>query len=284
MQQGLYPVSMLCRALGVSRSGLHAWQNRVPSARAQADARLATVIKAVHIEHRQAYGTRRLWRVLVSRGEMCGRHRVARLRQRHGVVTLRRQRFLRARATYQKMPAAPNRLAWPFTAAAPDRVWVGDITHVPTREGWLYLATVLDVCSRRVVGWAMASQQTRDLTERALHMAIVHRRPASGLILHHDQGSQYTSARYRAKVEAAKMVLSMSRPGMPYDNAMAESFFGTLKLEGLPDKPFATREAARLAVFEYIEVFYNRTRMHSALDYQSPARYEERFNRLEYVP
>lgn len=130
----------------------------------------------------------------------------------------------------------------------------------------------------------MASQQTRNLAERALHMALVHRRPAPGLVLHHDQGCQYTSASYRSKVEAAKLVLSMSRPGMPYDNAMAESFFGTLKLELVPDKPFATREAARLAVFDYIEVFYNRTRMHSALEYQSPAQYEERFNRLRYVP
>ena len=274
----------MCRALGVSRSGFHAWQARTPSAREQSDFRLATVIQAAHTEHRQAYGTRRLWRVLVGRGEVCGRHRVARLRRRHGVITLRRRRFLRARAAYQRVPAAPNRLAWPFASATPDRVWVGDITHVPTREGWLYLATVLDVCSRRIVGWAMASQQTRDLAERALHMALVHRRPAPGLVLHHDQGSQYTSASYRSKVEAAKLVLSMSRPGMPYDNAMAESFFSTLKLELVPDKTFATRQAARLAVFDYIEAFYNRTRMHSALDYQSPAQYEERFKRLRYVP
>ena len=274
----------MCRALGVSRSGFHAWQQRTPSAREQADTRLATVIQATHMEHRQAYGTRRLWRVLVGRGEVCGRHRIARLRRRHGVVTLRRRRFLRARAAYQRVPAAPNRLAWPFVSPAPDRVWVGDITHVSTREGWLYLATVLDVCSRRVVGWAMDSQQTRDLAERALHMALVHRRPAPGLVLHHDQGCQYTSARYRAKAEAAKMILSMSRPGMPYDNAMAESFFSTLKLEGVPDKTFESREAARLALFDYIEVFYNRTRMHSSLEYQSPAQYEERFNRLRYVP
>lgn len=230
------------------------------------------------MEHRQAYGTRRLWRVLVERGEACGRHRVARLRRWHGVITLRRRRFLRARAPYQRLPAAPNHLTWPFASAAPDRVWVGDITHIPTREGWLYLATVLDMCSRRVVGWAMASQQTGDLAERALAMAIVHRRPAPNVVLHHDQGSQYTSARYRAKAEAANMVLSMSRPGMPYDNAMAESFFGTLKLELIPEKAFVSREAARLAVFDYIEAFYNRTRMHSALGYQSPAQYEEQFN------
>ncbi len=182
------------------------------------------------------------------------------------------------------MLAAPNRLAWPFTSPAPDRVWVGDITHIPTREGWLYLAAVLDVCSRRIVGWAMASQQPRDLAEHALDMALVQRRPAHDVVLHHDPGSQYTSARYRAKVEAASIVLSMSRPGMCYDNAMAESFFSTLKLELVPDKAFASREAARLSVFDYIETFYNRTRMHSALDYQSPVQYEERFNHLGYVP
>lgn len=273
-------MTALCRALGVSRSGFHAWQGREPSLRAQSDARLAVLIQAAHQEHRLAYGTRRLWRVLVGRGEICGRHRVARLRRRHGVVTQRRRRFQRARAAYQRTPAAPNRLSWPFTSAAPDQVWVGDITHVPTREGWLYLSIVLDVCTRRVVGWAMASHQTHDLAERALHMALVHRRPSPGLILHHDRGSQYTGARYRAKVEAAKLTLSMSRPGMPYDNAMAESFFGTLKLELVPDAVFA----ARLAVFEYIEVFYNRTRLHSALGYQSPAQYEEQLNRLGYVP
>ena len=277
-------MSALCRALGVSRSGFHAWQARLPSARQQADARLATVIQAAHMEHRQAYGTRRLWRVLVARGEACGRHRVARLRRRLGIVTLRRRRFLRARAPYERTLAAPNRLAWPFASPAPDRVWVGDITHLPTREGWLYLAAVLDVCSRRVVGWAMASQQTRDLAERALAMALIHRRPGPDVVLHHDRGSQYTSASYRAKAEAANIVLSMSRPGMPYDNAMAESFFSTLKLELAPDKAFASREAARLAVFDYIETFYNRTRMHSALGYQSPAKYEERLNRLGYVP
>ena len=277
-------MSALCRALGVSRSGFHAWATRSPSAREQSDARLATVIRAAHMEHRQAYGTRRLWRVLVAQGEDCGRHRIARLRRRHGIVTLRRRRFVRARAPYQRTPAAPNRLAWPFTSPAPNRVWVGDITHLPTREGWLYLAVVVDVCSRRVVGWAMASQQTRDLAERALSMALLQRRPGANVVLHHDRGSQYTSARYRAKAEAAKIILSMSRPGMPYDNAVAESFFSTLKLELAPDKSFLSREAARLAVFDYIEAFYNRTRMHSALGYQSPAQYEDRLNRLGYVP
>ena len=277
-------MTVLCRALGVSRSGFHAWAKRLPSAREQADTRLAVVIQAAHMEHRQAYGTRRLWRVLVARGEQCGRHRVASLRRRNGIVTLRRRRFLRARAPYQRTPAAPRRLEWPFSSPAPNKAWVGDITHLPTREGWLYLAVIVDLFSRRVVGWAMDSQQKRDLAERALSMALLQRRPDANVVLHHDRGSQYTSARYRAKAEAAKIILSMSRPGMPYDNAVAESFFSTLKLELAPGKAFQSREAARLAVFDYIEAFYNRARMHSALGYQSPAQYEERLNRLGYVP
>lgn len=276
-------MALLCRALGVSRSGFHAWRVRRPSARAQANTRLAAVIRAVHLEHREAYGTRRLWRVLVSRGEVCGRHQVARLRREHDVRTRRRRRFLRARASYQRVPAAPNRLAWPFASAAVDRIWVGDITHINTREGWLFLAIVLDVCSRRIVGWSMASTQKRELAEDALQMAIVHRRPSLGLTLHHDQGSQYTSARYRAKVEAAGMVLSMSRPGFPYDNALAESFFSTLKLELMREQAFLTRDEARRAVFDYIEIFYNRVRMHSALQYRSPAEHEERLGRLRHM-
>lgn len=257
---------------------------RCPSARAQANTRLAAVIRATHLEHREAYGTRRLWRVLVARGEVCGRHKVARLRRAHDVRTRRRRRFLQARASYQRVAAAPNLLAWPFTSEAVNRIWVGDITHINTREGWLYLAIVLDVCSRRVVGWAMASTQKRELAEDALHMAIVHRRPMSGLILHHDRGSQYTSARYRAKVKAAGLVMSMSRPGFPYDNALAESFFGTLKLELTREQAFPSRDEARRAVFDYIEIFYNRVRMHSALQYRSPLEHEERLGRLRYVP
>jgi len=267
----------LCRALKVSASGYHAWRQRPPSPRAQADTRLGVLIAAAHHEHRQAYGSRRLWRVLQMRGITCGRHRMDRLRREHDLWAQRRRRFVRTRAAYQRTPAAPRLLEWPFAAAAPDRSWVGDITQIPTREGLLHLATIVDVYSRRVVGWAMDDNQRLELTERALDMALQHRRPLAGLTLHHDRGSQYTAARYRAKAEEAKILLSMSRPSMPYDNAMAESFFATLKLEISDGKPFASRDAARTAVFEYVELFYNRTRMHSSLGYRSPVQAEREY-------
>lgn len=273
----------LCRVLRVSTSGYHAWKTRPPSTRQHADVRLAVVITATHRECRQAYGSRRLWRELRARGIACGRHRMDRLRREHDVWTRRRRRFLRARGAYQRTPAAPRLLQWPFVATAPDRVWVGDITHIATREGPLLLATVIDVFSRRVVGWAMDNHQRTDLTERALDMALQHRRPAPGLVLHHDRGSQYTSARYRAKVEAAKLTLSMSRPSMPYDNAMAESFFASLKLEINDGEAFADRDAARRAVFEYVEVFYNRVRLHSGLGYRSPMQAEQDYLTVRFV-
>jgi putative transposase len=273
----------LCRALGVSAGGYHAWKTRAPSARAVADVALAAVIAATHHEFRERYGSRRLWRALRERGIECGRHRMDRLRRAHGLWSRRRRRFVRTRAAYQRTPAAPRLCAWPFAADAPDRLWVGDMTLLPTRQGPLYVAALVDACSRRVVGWAMDDHQRLDLTERALDMALQHRRPAPGLILHHDRGSQYTGARYRAKAEAAKIQLSMSRPGMPYDNAMAESFFATLKLELADDRPFKDRDAARAAVFEYVEVFYNRIRMHSALGYRSPMQAERDYQPVRSV-
>lgn len=278
-----YPLADLCRALQVSVSGYHAWKRRPPSARKQADVRLAAVIAATHHELRERYGSRRLWRELRQRGIECGRHRMDRLRRQHGLWTRRRRRFLRARAAYQRTPAAPRLCTWPFAASTPDQLWVGDMTVLPTREGPLHFAVLVDACSRRVVGWAMDDHQRLDLTERALDMALQHRRPTPGLILHHDRGSQYTGARYRAKAEAAKIQLSMSRPGMPYDNAMAESFFATLKLELMDDKPFEDREAARSGVFEYVELFHNRVRMHSALDYRSPVQAERDYQTVRPV-
>lgn len=279
----MHRLADLCRALRVSPGGYHAWKVRPPSARQHADVRLAAVITAAHRECRQSYGSRRLWRELRARGIVCGRHRMDRLRREHDVWTRRRRRFLRARGAYQRTPAAPRLLQWPFVATAPDCVWVGDITHIATREGPLLLATVIDVFSRRVVGWAMDDHQRIELTERALDMALLHRRPAPGLVLHHDRGSQYTSARYRAKVEAAKITLSMSRPSMPYDNAMAESFFASLKLEINDGEAFANRDAARRAVFEYVEVFYNRVRLHSGLGYRSPMQTEQDYLTVRFV-
>lgn len=279
----MFPLADLCRVLQVSASGYHAWKRRPASARQQADVLLAAVIAATHRECREAYGSRRLWRELRARGIVCGRHRMDRLRREQQLWTRRRRRFLRSRGAYQRTFVPPRLVQWPFRASAPDRLWMGDITHVATREGPLLFATIVDAYSRRVVGWAMDDHQRMDLTERALDMALLHRRPQPGLILHHDRGSQYTGARYRAKAEAAKMRLSMSRPGMPYDNAMAESFFASLKLEINDGQAFKTREAARRAVFDYVEVFYNRVRMHSALGYRSPVQAERDYQQVRSV-
>lgn len=201
----------LCRALRVSASVYHAWRQRASSPRTQADTRLAVIIAAAHHEYREAYGSRRLWRLLRMRGITCGRHRMDRLQREQNLWTRRRRRFVRARAAYQCTPAAPRLLEWPFAAISPDLTWVGDITQLPTRDGLLYLAIIMDVYSRRVVGWAMDDHQRIELTERALDMALQHRRPRLGLTLHHDRSSQYTGARYRAQAEDAQIRLSMSR-------------------------------------------------------------------------
>jgi len=273
-QKALHSVRALCRALRVSPSGFYDWSKRKPSARAVANENLVRAIKRVHIECREAYGTERLWRELVDRGERCGRHRVARLRRHHGVLTKRRRRYIRARGPYDRTPPAPRLIEWPFSSPAPNRIWAGDITQIPTRQGWLHLAIVLDLYARRVVGWSMSPRPQQNLASDALAMALTHRRPSPGLIYHSDRGCQYTSKSYRAQLESAGIVVSMSRVGMPYDNAMVESFFSSLKNELTHHERFSDTDEARARVFDYIEVFYNRRRRHEALDYRSPADYE----------
>jgi putative transposase len=260
--------------LGVSASGWYAWRGREPSARTRENERLARAIKDLHHEFREAYGTERLWRELRDRGECCGRHRVAQLRRRHAVITKRRRRFLRARASYQPLPSAPNRLTWPFASSAPNRIWAADITHIPTKRGWLYLAVVVDLYSRLVVGWAMGERMQQNLTSAALAMAIAHRHPERGVIHHSDRGSQYASQAYRDQLARHGFVSSMSRVAMPYDNAVVESFFSSLKNELTHHEQFEAIDAARIKVFDYIEVFYNRQRKHKSLGYCSPAQFE----------
>lgn len=271
-----YPVTTMCRALGVSRSGYYAWRARPPSARACANARLLTRIREIHARSRENYGALKTWRALLAAGEICGRHRVARLRQAHGIQAKRLRRFRSAYAPRNSEPAPANLLNRQFTAPAPDRVWAGDITFIPTREGWLYLAVLLDLYSRRVVGWAMSATMNRALVIDALTMAIEHRRPRHGLIHHTDQGVLYATSAYRAVLKQHGLIPSMSRKGDCYDNAVVESFFSNLKNELTWHCRFQTRDAARAAIFEYIEVFYNRQRLHQTLDYVSPVRYEER--------
>jgi transposase InsO family protein len=237
---------------------------------------LLTRIQTLHAETREAYGAEKTWRVLRAQGVACGRHRVARLRRAHGIEARRRRRSRLAYKARNSAPTAPNLVDRQFHASAPNRLWAGDITFIPTRQGWLYLAVVLDLYARRVVGWAMSARADTQLVLDALRMALTHRRPAPGLIYHSDQGIQYTSGAYQACLTAHGLVPSMSRKGNCYDNAVVESFFSSLKNEGTDHVTFPDRDHARTALFAYIELFYNRHRVHATLGYQSPEQYERR--------
>ena len=272
----IHRVTALCRALEVSRSGFYGWTIRRESHRAQNNHRLLARIREIHVRSREAYGILKTWRALHAQGICCGHNRVARLRRLNGIEARRRRRFRAAYAARNNRPPAPNLLDRNFTVDRPDRVWAGDITCVPTREGWLYLAVLLDLYARKVVGWAMSDRQNRQLVSDALIMAIARRQPKPGLIHHTDQGNVYATPAYRAIQKAHHMLPSMSRQGNCYDNACAESFFSGLKNELIWDRDFKTRREARSAIFEWIEVFYNRARLHETLNYVTPVCYEER--------
>jgi transposase InsO family protein len=265
---------MMCRVLKVSRSGYYAWRRRQPSRREREDRELVERIQTIHQESRETYGSPRIHAQLRREGATAGRHRIARLMRWEGLRGCAKQRFRRTASVRAPMPAAPNLLKGDFSSAAPNRIWVGDITQIRTREGWLYLAVLLDLFSRRVVGHACASSPRQELALEALDQAIRKRRPRPGLIHHTDRGGQYLSAEYQDRLDQHGMVCSMSRPGRCGDNAAAESFFHTLKTEWLYHFDFFTREEARLSVFDYVEAFYNRNRLHSSLDYHSPEEYE----------
>ena len=277
-ERARYPIALLCRALGVSRAGFSAWKGRGVSARARADTALTAEIGRVHVRSRRTYGAPRIHADLAARGIAVGRKRVARLMRTAQLVGCgRRRRVVRTTVADPAATPAPNVIARDFYPAAPDRLWVGDITYVPTGEGWLYVATLLDAYSRRVVGWAMADHLRTDLALDALAMALRRRRPARrGLVHHTDRGCQYTADRYQAVLADAQITCSMSRTGNCYDNAMAESFFATFKGELIDRSRWPTRRAARRAIFAWLEVFYNRQRRHSALGYFSPVAFEAR--------
>ena len=274
--RGEFRIVRMCGVLRVSRSGFYTWLARPASARAIADQHLVAQIGRLHQQTRRVYGAVKLWRALNDAGVVCGKHRVARLRRLHGIEAMRRRRFRVMTEHHQMPPPAPNRLRPGLTVVVPNRVWVGDITAIPTRGGWLYLAVVLDLYSRRVIGWAMQARADRTLATDALTMALRHRRPQPGLIHHTDQGCQYAATAYRQVLTQHGLVASMSRRGNCYDNAVAESFFSTLKNELVHDRTFLTRDEARSQVFEFIEVFYNRQRVHQTLGYVSPAAFEAR--------
>ena len=274
-----YDVRLMCDVLDVAPSGYYAWRKRAPSARAIADERLLLNIRVAHAESGETYGAPRVYRELRDDGIRIGRKRVARLMRADGLVgrAPRRRRCLTTDSAHDE-PIAPNRLDRQFdvNGVRLNQVWVSDITYVPTREGWLYLAAVLDLGSRRCVGWAMRDTLDAELAVSALEMAIAARRPEPGLIHHSDRGSQYACADYRELLAAHGMIASMSRKGNCWDNAVAESFFATLEMELILNARWETRDDARRAIFRYIETWYNRERRHSTLDYISPAAYEER--------
>jgi putative transposase len=274
-ERRLHAVCLLCRVLGVSKAGYYAWRHRVPSARTQANTALAVRLRAVHQRSRRTYGSPRLTEELRAQGVRCSENRVARVMRRAGIRAKGRRRFRVTTDSRHAHPIAPNVLARQFAVAGVDQVWASDITYVPTQEGWLYLAVVLDLASRRVIGWAMRHTLERGLTLDALRMALAQRRPTPGVLHHSDRGSQYACGAYQALLAAHHMPCSMSRKGDCWDNAVVESFFATLKTELVADTTWATRDDARTALFEYIEGWYNRERRHSSLGYRSPVQYEQ---------
>jgi putative transposase len=274
-----YPVKRMCAAFSVSESGYYAWLKRETGQRARANEQLLQEVEQIFHAHRSVYGSPRIHVALRDKGISCGTKRVARLMRLHGMSARRRRSRVQTTNSEHAFPIAPNLLNRNFAAETPDRVWVSDFTYVDTREGWLYLATVLDVYSRRIVGWSMSHERTEELVLAALQMAVAWRKPAPGLIHHSDRGSQYASLCYQSQLQQHGMVASMSRKGDCYDNAMAESFFATLKAECVDRQSYTTRFEARQDIFHYIEQFYNRKRFHSALGYLSPLDFEERGKR-----
>ena len=275
-EKAAFPVRLLCRTLQVSRAGFYAWHTRPPAPRTRADERLGLEIAAIHAESRQRYGSPRVHAELADRGCRTSRKRVARLMRGRGLAARRRRRFRVTTHSRHPFPIAPNVLARQFERAGPDQAWVTDITYIPTGEGWLYLAVIVDLCSRYAVGWAMSERVTDDLTLAALGMALARRRPAAGLVHHSDRGSQYASGDYQRVLAQHGIVCSMSRRGDCWDNAVAESFFATVKVELVHDAEWAARAAARTELFDYLELFYNGQRRHSALGYLSPRAFERR--------
>ena len=279
LQEQGYRIGDLCAAFGVSRSGYHRWRTAAPCARACKDARLTEELRELHRQSRGTYGRPRLTQALRQRGVRCAAKRVARLMRSADLRGVRRGRF-RPQTTDSRHEngVAPNRLREQAPPAAPDQVWVADMTYLPTAEGWLYVAGVLDRCSRRVLGLAMSARLDTALPEAALRQALTRRGRPQGVLHHSDRGIQYTSARYRQLLQQHGLAASMSRRANCYDNAHMESFWGTLKAELVAGRTFTTRQEARLAVFEYVEAFYNRGRLHSALGYKSPVDFENQLN------
>jgi putative transposase len=274
-EKARFPVSLLCKMVGVSKSGYYAWKARPPSKRSREDAILTEKIREVHRRSRETYGYPRVHAELRSLGVRCGLRRVAQLMRRAGLRGCMRGRKRRTTRRDPRAVPAADLVKRNFRATAPDKLWTADITYLRTDEGFLHLAFVLDVYSRRIVGWSMAVHLRTELVVDALEMAVWRRKPAAGLVHHSDRGTQYTALSFGKRLEEAGIIPSMGRAGSALDNAISESFVSTLKCELVHGRRFPTREAARSAVFEYLEAFYNRRRLHSSLGYMSPENYEE---------
>lgn len=279
----VFPIETMSRVLDVSRSGYYDWLGREPSAHAREDERLKVAIQAAHTRSRETYGPRRLQPELAAEGFVAGRDRIARLRQEMGLRCKQTRKFTATTNSNHDLPVAPNLLEQRFELAAPNEVWVTDITYIPTGEGWLYLAGIKDVFTCEIVGYAMGERMTQALTGQALFRAVRQKRPPAGLIHHSDRGSQYCAHDYRALLDQFKLTASMSRKGNCFDNAPMESFWGSLKNELVHHRRFATRAEAEAAIREYIEIFYNRQRRHSRLGYLSPAVFAQMFSKQQAV-
>ena len=273
------PVQILCRILGVSRSGYYAWGRRATGPHQPADEQLLPVIREIFRQSRQTYGSPRVTAALRQAGQVCNHKRVERLMRQAGLAGRSRKRFrVQTTDSRHELPIAPNRLSLAPPCTAPDQVWLTDITYVWTQEGWLFLACLLDLYSRKIVGWAMGDSLVTTLPLLALRMALTRRQPAKGLLHHSDRGVQFASQDYRRQLAVHGLLASMSRKGNCYDNAAMESFWSTLKHELVYRGQFQTRAEARQAIFEWIEVFYNRTRLHSSLGFHSPVDFENQLN------
>lgn len=273
-----YPIRLMCRALAVSAAGYYVWAARPESERARRNRALLAWIRAYHEQSRRTYGSPRLTRDLREFGHRASENRVARLMREHGIRAKTVKKWKATTDSKHKLPVAPNTLNRQFTVNEPNRVWAGDISYVWTAEGWLYLAVVLDLYSRAVIGWAMGPHLTADLATDALTMALWRRKPKAGLLHHSDRGVQYASGGYQGLLAVHGIACSMSRKGNCWDNSCVESFFGTLKKELVHHQRYLTREEAKQDIFEWIEVFYNRQRRHSTLGYRSPAEFEAMTN------
>jgi transposase InsO family protein len=272
--RSVHRVERMCLVIGASRGGYYEWKKGNKGIRARENKELVSLIEESYAKNRGVYGSPRITKALKSKGIKCGENRIARLMQVHGIMAKTEKKFKATTNSRHNLPIAPNLLNQDFTAATSNRVWVSDITYIHTEEGWLYLSAVLDIYSRQVVGWSMSDRMTSDFVTEGLYQAIGRRRPPSGCIFHSDRGVQYAAQNFKNVLKTHGFIQSMSRKGNCYDNAVAESFFRTLKTEHVYNYRYKTRKEAKQSIFEYIEVFYNQQRIHSSLGYRTPVSFE----------